>query len=90
MCSGTPRVKHHVGHRLDDAKAVDATRHPDRQAFPGELVDQRHQPELAAIMGLGLDEVVAPDMIAMLRSQPDAGSVVEPQPAPRLLLPGYF
>ena len=41
-------------------------------------------------MGLGLDEVVAPDMIAMLRSQPDAGAVVEPQPASRLLLPGYF
>ena len=40
-------------------KAVDATGNPDRQAFPGELVDQRHEPELAAIMGLGFDEVVA-------------------------------
>jgi hypothetical protein len=41
-------------------------------------------------MGLGFDEVVGPDMVAMLRSQPDAGSVVEPQPASRLLLPGYL
>jgi hypothetical protein len=83
-------LDHHVGHGVDDAEAVDATGHPDRQAFPRELVDQRHQSELATVMGLRLDEVVAPHMVAVLRSQPDAGSVVEPQPAARPLLPGYF
>ena len=82
--------EYHVGHRLKDAEAVDPTRHPDRQAFPGELVDQGHQPKLAPIVGLRLDEVVTPDMIAMLWSQPDAGAVVEPEPASRLLPPGYF
>jgi hypothetical protein len=41
-------------------------------------------------MGLRLNEVVAPDMIAMLRSQPNAGAVVEPQPPSRLLPFGYF
>ena len=41
-------------------------------------------------MGLRFDEVVTPDMIAMLRPQPDAGSVVEPEPASWPLLPGYF
>jgi hypothetical protein len=41
-------------------------------------------------MGLRLDEVVAPDMIAMLWPQADTGAVIEPQAAPRLLLPGYF
>ena len=41
-------------------------------------------------MGLRFDEVVAPHMIAMLRPQTDAGSVVEPQPAARSLFPGYF
>ena len=69
-------LDHHVGHGVDDAKAVDATGHSDRQAFPRELVDQRHQSELATVMGLRLDEVVAPDVIAMVRSQPDAGPVV--------------
>lgn len=59
--------EHHVGHRLDDAKAVDATGHPDGQAFPSELINQGHQSDLAPIVGLRLDEVVAPDMIAMLR-----------------------
>lgn len=82
--------EHHIGHRLDDAKAVDPAGHPDRQAFPGELIDQRHQSEFATVVGLRLNEVVAPYMIAMLRSQPDAGSVVEPEPAPRPLLPRYF
>ena len=82
--------EHHVSHRLDDTEAVDAACHPDRQAFPSELVDQGHQSNLAPIMGLSLDEVVAPDMIAMLRPQADARSVVQPEPAARSLLPGYF
>ena len=64
--------EHHIGHRFDDAKAVDPASYPDRKALPGELVDQRHQSKLSSIMGLCLDEVVAPHMIAMLRPQPDA------------------
>jgi hypothetical protein len=44
--------------------------------FPGELVNQGHEPELSTFVGLCLNEVVAPDMIAMLRPQADAGSVV--------------
>jgi hypothetical protein len=83
-------LEHHIGHRFDDPKAVDATRHPDRQAFPGELVNQGHEPEPSTIMGLRLNEVVAPDMITVLRPQPNAGAVVEPQPPSRLLPFGYF
>ena len=82
--------KHHIGHSLDDAKAVDPASYSDRKALPGELVDQCHQAKLSPVMGLRLDEVVAPHMIAMLRPQPDARSVVEPESASRLLLPGYF
>ena len=82
--------EHHIGHGLDDAKAVDPASHPDRKALPGELVDQRHQSNLSPIMGLRLDEVVTPHMIAMLRPQPDTRPVIEPKPTARLLLPGYF
>ncbi len=82
--------EHHISHRLDDAEAVDPSSHPDRKALPGELVDQRHQSKLSSIMGLSFDEVVAPHMIAMLRPQPDTRSIIEPEPASRLLLPGYF
>ena len=82
--------EHDVSHGLEHTEAVDPPRHPDGQAFAGELVDQRHQPELAAIVGLGLHEVVGPDMVAPLRPQPDAGPIVEPEPAPRPLFPRYF
>lgn len=82
--------EHHVGHRLDDAKAVDPARDADGQTFPGELIDQGHEAEFAAVMGLRLDKVVAPDMIAMLRPEPDAGSVVQPEPAARPVFPWYF
>src|SRR5271169_6360038 len=41
-------------------------------------------------MGPRLNKVVAPDMIAMPRSQPNAGAAVEPQPPSRLLPFGYF
>jgi len=82
--------QHDVGHRLEHTEAVDAARHPDGQAFAGELVDQGHQPELVAIVGLGLNKVVGPDMIAPFRPQPDAGSIVEPEPASWPLFLGYF
>jgi hypothetical protein len=87
---GYASFEHRIGHRLDDPKAVNATSHSDRQAFPGELVNQGHEPELSTIVGLRLNEVVAPEMIAVLRSQPNAGAVVEAQPPSRLLPFGYF
>ena len=82
--------EHHIRHGLDDAKAVDLASYPDRKALPGKFVDQRHQSELSPIMGLRLDEVIAPHMIAMSWSQSDARSVIEPESTSRLLLPGYF
>ena len=75
---GDTAHQHRVSHGLQDPQAVDPSGDPDRQAFPGELIDQRHQPHLAAIMGLGLHEVIGPDMVAPLRPQPDAGAVIEP------------
>ena len=41
-------------------------------------------------MGVALDEVEAPDMVAVLWAQPNAGAVIEPQPAPPRLLLRYF
>ena len=38
-------------------------------------------------MGLVVDEVIGPDVVRPLRAQPDAGTVIEPEPGPfRLLL----
>ena len=66
---------------------LELARHPDRQALAGELVDDVEHPELASVVGAVLDEVVGPDMVLVLRPQPHAGAVAEPQPAP-LGLPG--
>ena len=65
---GDAAHQHHVSHGLQDTQAVDPPGDPDRQALPSELVDQRHQPHLAAIVGLGLHKVIGPDMVAPLRA----------------------
>src|SRR5204863_8175239 len=57
------------------------------QALVGELVDNVEHAELTSIMGALLDEVIGPDVVAALGSQPDAGSVIQPQ-ACALGLPG--
>ena len=46
----------------------------------GELVEHVEHPILATIVG-AVDKVVGPDMIALLRPQPDARSVGQPEPA---------
>jgi hypothetical protein len=54
----------------------------------GELVEHVEHPVLATIVGAILDEVIGPDMIALLRPQPDARSVGQPEPAALGLLMG--
>jgi hypothetical protein len=54
----------------------------------GELVEDVEQPELAPVVGAVLDEVVGPDVVAMLGPQPDARSVRQPEPSAFGLLPG--
>jgi hypothetical protein len=54
----------------------------------GKLVNDIEHPISASIVGAILDKVVGPDMIALLRSQPDARSVGQPQPAAFGLLMG--
>ena len=44
---------------------------PDRQAFVGELVDHIEHPIFASIVRAVLDEVIGPDVIAVLGTQPD-------------------
>ena len=65
---GDTAYQHRVRHGFQNAQTVDPSGDPDRQTFPGELIDQRHQPYLAAILGLGLHKVIGPDMVAPLRT----------------------
>src|SRR5207247_2181888 len=59
-----------------------------RLAFMGELVEHVEHPIPASIMGAVLDKVVGPDMIAVLRPQPNARSVGQPELAALGLLMG--
>src|SRR4051794_4390589 len=56
----------------------------------GELVDDVEHPDLASIVRAVLDEVVGPDVIAMLGPQPNAGAAREPQASALGLLLGHF
>ncbi len=51
---------------------------PDRQALAAELVEDVQRPECLPVIGAAMSEVVAPDMVAMLRPQPDTRPVVHP------------
>jgi hypothetical protein len=53
MCSGTPRISM-TSAMVSSTQKLLIRRHPDSLAFTSELVDHGHQPELAAIVGLGL------------------------------------
>jgi hypothetical protein len=57
----------------------------DQRALQTPIVEH---PILASIVGAILDEVVGPDMIALLRPQPNARSVGQPEPAALGLLMG--
>jgi hypothetical protein len=74
---------HRVGQRFDHADAVDAPRHLQGEASPAVLVDQRQDAKAWAVVSLSLHEVEAPDVIAVERTQPHAGTVVEPKSAAR-------
>jgi hypothetical protein len=54
----------------------------------GELVEQVEHPILASIVGAVLDKVVGPNMSAVLRPEPNARSVGQPEPAALRLLMG--
>src|SRR6266481_3484043 len=73
---------------VDHVDRLELAGDTDRQAFMGELVEHVEHPILASVMGAVLDEVVGPDMIALLRAQPNARSVGQPEPAALGLLMG--
>jgi hypothetical protein len=89
MAWNTPQDEQ-VREHVDDIDGLELPIHPDDQAFPCELVNDVEHAEFAAIMGAVLDKVVTPDMVGILRPQPDARSVIEPEPSSLRLLLRYF
>src|SRR4051812_34673421 len=78
------QVREHV----DDVDGLELASDPDGQALVGELVDDVEHAEPPSVVRPVLDEVVGPDVVAMLGPQPDARSVRKPEPSAFGLLPG--
>jgi hypothetical protein len=67
------------------------TKRPTRhQALSGVLIDDGEQTQLSAVVGRLADEVVGPDVVAMLGPEADARSVVQPEATALGLSGGYF
>jgi hypothetical protein len=49
------------------------------QALAGEFIQNSQHPEATAISGPGMYEVITPHVIAMLRTEPHTGTVIEPE-----------
>ena len=79
-----------VGQHVDDVNGGKLPAHPDRQALAGELVQDVEHAEGPAVMGLMMDEVIGPDVVRPLGTQPDAGAVVQPQTVPLRLFLGHL
>src|SRR5215207_1181836 len=80
------QVREHV----DDVDGLELASDADRQALVRELVDDVEHPEPPSVVRPVLDEVVGPDVVAMLGPQPDARSVRQPEPSAFGLLPGHL
>jgi hypothetical protein len=86
--SGNAPQDEQIGQNVNHIDRLELAGDTDRQTFVGELVEHVEHSVLATIMGAILDEVIGPDMIALLRPQPDARSVGQPEPAALGLLMG--
>src|SRR5215475_7356787 len=86
--TGNAAQDEQIGENVDDIDCFELAGDTDRQAFVGKLVDDIEHPISTSIVGAVLDKVAAPDVIAVLRAQPDARSVSQPQPASFGLLIG--
>jgi hypothetical protein len=75
-----PAQDEEVGQDVDYVDRLELAIDADRQAFVSKLVDDVEHAVLPSLVGAVLNEVVGPDVIGMLRPQPDARSIGEPQP----------
>ncbi len=69
-----------LGENLKDVIRSQTTCHLDGQALPREFVNHGQHAKRPSVMGPRLDEVVGPDMVPPVGSEPDTGPVVKPEP----------
>lgn len=84
------RLDEQVGQRVDDLGRVQPPFHPDGHAFPAALIQDVRSPEYLPIIRVVVHEVIGPDMVAKLWPQPNARSIVQPEPPFLRLFHWYF
>jgi hypothetical protein len=62
-----------IGQHVDDVGRSQPPVDPDRQALPGELVDEVELAERPPLVGPAFNEAAGPDVVRTLRPQTDAG-----------------
>jgi hypothetical protein len=70
--AGNAAQNEQVGEHVDDVRRVKLAIDPDGQAFTRELIDDVQHAIFASVMRSVFDEVVGPNMVLMLRPQPNA------------------
>ena len=70
------QVRKHV----DDVIGIQSPRQPNGQRLAGEFIDDVQHPDLAPIVRAILNKVISPNMIWPFWLEPDARTVVQPQP----------
>ena len=75
---------------IDHMGRVQPAPDPDRQAFAAVFIEDVQHPERLAAIGPAMDKIIGPDMVAVFQSQPDAGSVIQPEPSLFRLLRWHF
>ena len=79
-----------IGQTVEHVIGSEPSRNDDRQTPARELIQHDQHAEGATVLRAVLDEVVRPDVVRPLGSQPHARPVVEPETAPFRLLHWYF
>ena len=74
-------LEEEVGQYPEDVVGGHPPGHRDRQALAGVLIDDGEQAQGTPVVGLLADEVISPDVVAMLRPQTDAGAIGQPETA---------
>jgi len=70
---------HGIAECINHIITVQPPRYPNCQAFPAIFIDQVQHAYGSSIMCPGTDKIARPDMVAMLWTQPNTRSIMEPQ-----------
>ena len=70
-----------IAGRGDCAGGFEPSLDLDRRGFPVELVEDVQRAECLAAVGPAMHDVLAPDVVPILRPKPGARPVVQPEPA---------